>query len=220
MPFRPSLTENDIALLKRRTLVRIVDDDSELRDALQFLLEVEGWRVAAYDRAEDFLTSDAPSVPGCVVLDVRMPSMSGLEAQERMNRLGIRLPIVFLTGHGDVDMAVSAMLDGAADFILKPIDNERLLGSIARAAYRSLSASDGPPPPAEARRRLETLTEREAEVAKLLAQKLANREVAERLEIALRTAETHRASVLRKLGVRRPDEIAALFEAAQETQAP
>ena len=212
MPFRPSLTENDIALLKRRTLVRIVDDDAELRDALQFLLEVEGWRVAAYDRAEDFLTSDAPSVPGCVVLDVRMPSMSGLEAQERMNRLGIRLPIVFLTGHGDVD--------GAADFILKPIDNERLLGSIARAAYRSLSASDGPPPPAEARRRLETLTEREAEVAKLLAQKLANREVAERLEIALRTAETHRASVLRKLGVRRPDEIAALFEAARETQAP
>ena len=220
MPFRPSLTENDIALLKRRTLVRIVDDDAELRDALQFLLEVEGWRVAAYDRAEDFLTSDAPSGPGCVVLDVRMPSMSGLEAQERMNRLGIRLPIVFLTGHGDVDMAVSAMLDGAADFILKPIDNERLLGSIARAAYRSLSASDGPPPPAEARRRLETLTEREAEVAKLLAQKLANREVAERLEIALRTAETHRASVLRKLGVRRPDEIAALFEAARETQAP
>ena len=216
MPFRPSLTENDIALLKRRTLVRIVDDDAELRDALQFLLEVEGWRVASYGSAEDFLKSDAPSVPGCVVLDVRMPSLSGLEAQERMNDLGIRLPIVFLTGHGDVDMAVSAMLDGAADFILKPIDNERLLGSIARAAYRSLSDSDGPPPPADARRRLETLTERETEVAKLLAQKLANREVAERLEIALRTAETHRAAVLRKLGVRRTDEIAALFEAARD----
>ena len=137
-----------------------------------------------------------------------------------MNLLGIRLPILFLSGHGDVDMAVSAMLDGAADFILKPIDNERLLGSIARAAYRSLSASDGPPPPAEARRRLETLTEREAEVAKLLAQKLANREVAERLEIALRTAETPRAAVLRKLGVRRTDEIAALFEAAKEAQEP
>ena len=143
MSFRPSLTENDIALLKRRTLVRIVDDDAELRDALQFLLEVEGWRVAAYGRAEDFLTSDAPSVPGCVVLDVRMPSMSGLEAQERMNRLGIRLPIVFLTGHGDVDMAVSAMLDGAADFILKPIDNERLLGSIARRMPTGAPAAFG-----------------------------------------------------------------------------
>ena len=197
-------------------LIRIVDDDETFAGSQKLFLQAMGWHVQTYSSGRDFLAFDDAERPGVLILDVRMPGMTGIELFDALLGRKALLPVVFLTGHGDVDMAVSAMLDGAADFILKPIDNERLLGSIARAAYRSLSDSDGPPPPAEARRRLETLTERETEVAKLLAQKLANREVAERLEIALRTAETHRAAVLRKLGVRRTDEIAALFEAARD----
>lgn len=200
MTARPLPSDTETAFAKKRTLIRLVDDDAELRDALQFVLELEGWKTAAYGRADDFLKADIPSVPGCVVMDVRMPGLSGLEAQAAMNRLGLTLPIIFLTGHGDVDMAVSAMMEGAADFIQKPIDNERLLASIARAAVKSLSKVEGLTTPAEARRRWSELTERE---------------MAERLGIALRTVEVHRASVLRKLGVKTPQDVAALMEEAE-----
>lgn len=215
MTARPLPSDTETAFAKKRTLIRLVDDDAELRDALQFVLELEGWKTAAYGRADDFLKADIPSVPGCVVMDVRMPGLSGLEAQAAMNRLGLTLPIIFLTGHGGVDMAVSAMMEGAADFIQKPIDNERLLASIARAAVKSLSKVEGLTTPAEARRRWSELTEREAGLARLLALGLTNREMAERLGIALRTVEVHRASVLRKLGVKTPQDVAALMEEAE-----
>lgn len=215
MTTRPMPTETEIAFARRRTLVRLVDDDAELRDALQFVLELEGWRTAAYGSADEFLRSDAPSEPGCVVMDVRMPGMTGLEAQQAMNALGMTLPVIFLTGHGDVDMAVSAMMDGASDFIQKPIDNERLLASIARAAVKSLSQAEGLATPAEARRRIGALTGREKDLARLLAQGLTNRDMAERLGIALRTVEVHRASVLRKLAVKTPKEVAALLSEAE-----
>ena len=134
-----TLTPTELARVQQGALVRIVDDDDSLRDALRFVLETEGWRVADYRSANDFFRGDAPSVPGCVVIDVRMPGLTGIEAQAVMNERGFSLPVIFLTGHGDIDMAVMALHEGAADFIQKPVDNERLLAVIASTAFESLS---------------------------------------------------------------------------------
>lgn len=210
------LTQTQKAAVQKAALIRIVDDDDSLREALRFVLEMEGWHVADYASANDFLRSDAPSDPGCVVMDVRMPGLTGIEAQAAMNERGLTLPIIFLTGHGDIDMAVMALHEGAADFIQKPIDNERLLAVIASTAYESVAAASGLPDDAEAKKRAASLTSRERDIARLLAQGLINREVAERLSIAVRTVEVHRASVLRKLGVKTAEEIRALLEAAGE----
>ena len=132
-PSQKQITPEQLAFAQVHALVRIVDDEADLREALSFVLDMEGWKTVTYGRAEDFFTGDSPSEPGCVVLDVRMPGMSGIEAQHEMRSRGIALPIIFLTGHGDVDMAVGAVQDGAFDFLLKPVDNERFLNSVGRA---------------------------------------------------------------------------------------
>ena len=204
------LSPEEVEAAKRETLIRIVDDDDSLRDALRFVLETEGWRVADHAGAREFLTRDAPSTPGCVVLDIRMPGMSGIEAQRAMLERGIDLPIIFLTGHGDIDMAVSALQEGALDFIQKPVDNERLLAVIAYAASANLAKRAGRVDAATLLERAASLTERELEIARALADGLVNREIAERLQIAQRTVEVHRAAAMRKLGIRKPAELASL----------
>ena len=204
------MSPEEVEAAKRETLIRIVDDDDSLRDALRFVLETEGWRVADHAGAREFLTRDAPSTPGCVVLDIRMPGMSGIEAQRAMLERGIDLPIIFLTGHGDIDMAVSALQEGALDFIQKPVDNERLLAVIAYAASANLAKRAGRVDAATLLERAALLTERELEIARALADGLVNREIAERLQIAQRTVEVHRAAVMRKLGIRKPAELASL----------
>lgn len=196
-----TLTPTELARVQQGVLVRIVDDDASLRDALRFVLETEGWRVVDYRSANDFFRGDAPSVRGCVVMDVRMPGLTGIEAQAVMNERGFSLPVIFLTGHGDIDMAVMALHEGAADFIQKPVDNERLLAVIASTAFESLSGAGA------------VLTNRERDIARLVAEGLTNRFIGERLSIAVRTVEVHRASALRKLGVRTPEEVRAVLEA-------
>lgn len=190
-----------------------LDDDDSLRDALRFVLETEGWRVADYRSANDFFRGDAPSVPGCVVMDVRMPGLTGIEAQAVMNERGFSLPVIFLTGHGDIDMAVMALHEGAADFIQKPVDNERLLAVIASTAFESLSGAGAVLDGETAKARCAELTNRERDIARLVAEGLTNRLIGERLSIAVRTVEVHRASALRKLGVRTPEEVRAVLEA-------
>ena len=113
-------------------LIRIIDDDVELNNSLKFLLTAEGWDVASYTNARDFLVNDSPSVAGCLLLDVRMPGMSGLELQKEMNEQLYQLPVVFISGHGTMEMAVGAMKDGAVDFIAKPIDPTELVEAIKR----------------------------------------------------------------------------------------
>lgn len=190
-----------------------LDDDASLRDALRFVLETEGWRVVDYRSANDFFRGDAPSVRGCVVMDVRMPGLTGIEAQAVMNERGFSLPVIFLTGHGDIDMAVMALHEGAADFIQKPVDNERLLAVIASTAFESLSGAGAVLDGETARARCAELTNRERDIARLVAEGLTNRLIGERLSIAVRTVEVHRASALRKLGVRTPEEVRAVLEA-------
>lgn len=204
-----TLTPTELARVQQGVLVRIVDDDASLRDALRFVLETEGWRVVDYRSANDFFRGDAPSVRGCVVMDVRMPGLTGIEAQAVMNERGFSLPVIFLTGHGDIDMAVMALHEGAADFIQKPVDNERLLAVIASTAFGAGAVLDGE----TARARCAELTNRERDIARLVAEGLTNRLIGERLSIAVRTVEVHRASALRKLGVRTPEEVRAVLEA-------
>lgn len=192
-----TLTPTELARVQQGALVRIVDDDDSLRDALRFVLETEGWRVADYRSANDFFRGDAPSVPGCVV----------------MNERGFSLPVIFLTGHGDIDMAVMALHEGAADFIQKPVDNERLLAVIASTAFESLSGAGAVLDGETAKARCAELTNRERDIARLVSEGLTNRLIGERLSIAVRTVEVHRASALRKLGVRTPEEVRAVLEA-------
>lgn len=208
-----TLTPTELARVQQGVLVRIVDDDDSLRDALRFVLETEGWRVVDYRSANDFFRGDAPSVRGCVVMDVRMPGLTGIEAQAVMNERGFSLPVIFLTGHGDIDMAVMALHEDAADFIQKPVDNERLLAVIASTAFESLSGAGAVLDGETAKARCAELTNRERDIARLVAEGLTNRLIGERLSIAVRTVEVHRASALRKLGVRTPEEVRAVLEA-------
>ncbi len=203
-------------------LVRVVDDDPEVRSALDFMLTCEGYRVKCYESAKRFLAEDVPSEPGCIIADIRMPEMSGIELFARLRERSYPVPLLFLTGHGDVDMAVDAMLGGAVDFIQKPIRNERLFLAIGRAIEKSkrrLGARALEEPDVE-KARFEALTPREKDVVRLLAVGLMNKEVAERLGISPRTVEVYRATALRKLDVRTPADLAQIVAIVSEPQYP
>ena len=172
------------------------------------------WKTAVYHDAKSFLTGDRPSVPGCLILDVRMPGLTGIECQRVMKEHGVDLPVIFITGHGDIDMAVQAVLEGAVDFIQKPVDEERLLKDITKACERSVQKVTGSVSADTARERLAALTARETEIVRLIAQGLVSREIAERLGIALRTVEVHRASALKKIGTHDPAVIRRILVAA------
>ena len=199
-------------------LIRLVDDDADVLEGLQLLLESEGWRVAAYASAEAFLTADAPSTPGCLVLDFHMPQMTGLELQKVMTERGYNLPIIFLTGHGDIDLAVAAVRRGAVDFLQKsaPDMNSRLIDAVARAVARSLEGfADLTDDPFEAQRKLAKLTERERLIVEKIAAGQLNRQIAAQLGISVRTAEAHRAAATRKLGVKSAQELVSLLRLAK-----
>ena len=183
-------------------LVRIVDDEEAVRQSLSFMLEQEGFKTRTFASAQAFLSDDAPSMPGCVIVDVRMPGMSGLELQEEMGRRGIRLPIIFLSAHGDIDMAVDTMSRGAVAFVQKSPDARRLLDAVYKAL--ALDAGHSDVTDAEAIARWNQLTDREKQVADLISQGLLNREIGERLGgISFKTVQVHRGEVCKKLGVRR-----------------
>ena len=188
-------------------LIRVVDDNDTLRQSLEFMLQCEGYEVVSYSSAMEFLKSDTPSRPGCLILDIQMPEMSGLDLFDRLNHRGYEVPVIFLTAHGDIDMAVSAMRDGAVDFVQKPVRQERLLKAIARAVTRSVSETGAVETEGAIRAKVQELTDREREIAELIGKKLTNRQISERTGITVRTVEVHRAAIIRKLGVRNPDEI-------------
>ncbi len=193
-----------------KPVVHVVDDDEALRDSLRWLLESAGRNVATYATAESFLAAYKPEQAGCLVLDVRMPGMSGLELQDRLKRRGYGIPIIFITGHGDVPMAVNAVKRGALEFIEKPFNDEAFLLLIKNAL-----AVD-----AETRRvteRLATLTPREREVMELIVAGKRNQDIAAALSINIKTVEAHRASVMRKT---RADSLAELVRIVHGPHAP
>lgn len=189
--------------------VFIVDDDAAMRRSVAFLAESVGWQVQTFDRAEAFLAA-RPSPPGCAVLDVRMPSMSGLELQIAMRARGIRLPIVFITGHADVSLAVQAMKQGAAEFLEKPFRDQALLDAISQAVRRSEQDLAATERDATVRSRLAQLTPREREVADRVAHGQSNRTIGEALGISAKTVQVHRQHVLEKMDAHSAAELAAI----------
>ena len=188
-------------------LVRIVDDEESVRRSASFTLRVAGFNAVTYESARDFLDRDDLRHPGCVVLDVRMPGMSGTRLQDEMIARRIDTPIIFLTGHGDVDMAVKALRKGAYHFLQKPVDTDELVRTIREClekTRRGLTAE-------EAREAIGLLTPRERQIAKLLLQGVPNHGIAERLSLSVRTVENHRTSLYRKLRVNSYEELKSLL---------
>jgi two-component system response regulator FixJ len=183
-------------------VVYIVDDDDAVRDSLQALLDSRGFQVEAFASGDAFLAAQRLSTIGCVVSDIRMPGLDGLQLQLELKARGVTLPLMFITGHGDVPVAVTAMKAGAVDFIEKPFEDETLLGAIDRAIRLSRQSQHRDTEVAETRRRIDELTAREREVLVCLAQGKQNKVIGLELGISPRTVEIHRARVLEKMAAR------------------
>ena len=194
-----------------QALIHIVDDDEALRRSLLFLFDSVGWRAQAYASADEFLAAYRPGAPGCLVLDIRMPGMSGLELQQTLRARGHGLPVIFITGHGDVSLAVQAMKQEACDFLEKPFKDQALLDAVAQAVRRSRDDLA-----AEARRNqahalLERLSPREREVARRVARGLPNKLIARELDISEKTVHVHRQHVMEKTHTGSAAELARLM---------
>lgn len=180
----------------------IVDDDAAVRQGLRFLLRAAGYSVEEFSSASSFLGDFDPQRGGCLLLDVQMPEMNGLELQQRLNVRGWRIPVIFITGHGTVPLAIQAMKAGAFDFIEKPLREEALLEAIERALHWNDIAYEERLERATLQARLDSLTRREREVFDLVAMGEPNKIIARRLGISFRTVEVHRAHIVEKLQAR------------------
>jgi len=183
--------------IHRRT-VFIVDDDASIRDSLSLLLSLRGHATAVFASAEAFLNVLQPEWRGCVLADIRMPGMSGLEMQRRLAALPSRLPVVVITGHGDIDAARQAFKSAAVDFLEKPFDEERLMQAVDQA----LARLGGEPPPRPMAVRTPTLSQREREVMDLVVAGMDNHDIGTRLGISPRTVEVHKSRLMAKMGAR------------------
>ena len=194
------------------TLIRLVDDNAAYRASEAFMLRMLGYNVAEYESARDFLENDDPLVTGCLVLDVKMPDMTGLELQDIMAERSIELPIVFLTGHGDVEMAVDSLHKGACDFLLKPVDPEKLKKSIEQALATCRNRKAAEDDRTKALKRFQELTEREKDVSRLVVRGLLNKQIAAELGISEHTVKVHRAAARSKLQARTPVDFVNLMK--------
>jgi two-component system response regulator FixJ len=185
---------------ERSPVVFIVDDDEAVRSSLRLLLKSVGLVPTALGSAREFLDKYDPAQPGCLVLDVRMPGMSGIELQETLNRQGAVIPVIFITGHGDVPMAVEAMQAGAFDFLQKPFRDQDLIDRIQRALEKDRVSRSELNERSLIRERLESLTPREREVLTLVTSGKPNKIMAADLGVSQRTIEIHRARVMEKMG--------------------
>ena len=199
-----------------KPLIRVVDDDIDLLNSVEFLLSCEGYEAAIYHSAWDFLKIDTPSRPGCLILDEQMPEMTGQELQEEMNLRGNVLPIIFLTAHGNIDMAVQTMIHGAVDFQQKPVQPDKLLRSVARAAQIDMNRRGGAVDFKDELLMFEKLSPREEEICRLVADGLINKEIGERLGISKRTVDHIRSSALGKLPCKSVAELASFFKRIDE----
>ncbi|MGQ0700337.1 MAG: response regulator transcription factor [Panacagrimonas sp.] len=180
----------------------IVDDEEPIRDSIALLMRSVGLRSRGYPDAHAFLATYRPEEPGCLLLDVRMPRMSGLELQQELNRRGWTLPVIVVTGHGDVPMAVEAMREGALDFLQKPFNDDELIRRVQRALEQDARLRQQSHDRDTLARRFASLTPREREVAQRIVAGQANKVIALELELSERTVELHRARAMQKMEVR------------------
>ena len=202
-------------MTKQQGTVFVVDDDEAVRRALSLLLDSVGLRSECYPSAVEFLESYDPEKSGCLLLDIRMPSMSGLDLQARLGELRSTLPIIFLTGHADVPLAVRAMQAGAFDFLEKPFNDQELLDRVHVALEQEAQGRQKLGELRAVRQRLDRLTPRESEVMKLIVEGHSNKIVADRLGISERTVEIHRGRGMKKLGVRSVPDLVRLLDESQ-----
>ena len=180
-------------------VVFIIDDDANVRRSIQDLLSSVALRSETFATPQEFLASNRADHPGCLVLDVRLPGMSGLDFQRALAEAGVSLPIIFITGHGDVPMSVQAMKSGAVEFLMKPFRTQELLDAIQQALDRDRKLREGRREIAELRHRYETLTPREREVMELVVSGLLNKQIAAKLNTVEKTVKFHRAHLMEKM---------------------
>jgi RNA polymerase sigma factor (sigma-70 family) len=195
-----------------KAIVFIVDDDDDVRRALERLIESVGLNVESFSSAQEFLERSAPTGPACIVLDVRMPGLSGLDLQQKLSASGMDVPIIFMTGHGTVPMSVRAMKAGAVDFMEKPFDEQVMLDSIQQAVERDRQSKKDRLRLRGLQQRLESLTPREREVLALVVRGLLNKQIAAELGASEKTIKVHRARVMQKM---QADSLADLVRMAE-----
>ena len=196
-------------------VVHLVDDDGAIRRSAGFMLKTSGYQVRSHESGVELLKDHRDLIEGCILLDIRMPGMDGLEVQQALRDKGVTLPVIIMTGHGDVGLAVRAMKSGAIDFIEKPFEKATLLGAIEQGLNRLRDAETGRALARDAGVRLQGLTQREREVLDGLAKGLPNKTIAYDLGISPRTVEIHRANLMTKLGVRSLSEALRIAFAAE-----
>jgi len=188
-----------MAETKAKTLVYLVDDDFSIRDSLSMLIETTGQAVRCFESADEFLNNFDPDQAGCLILDVRMPSMTGLELQEELVRRDFAIPIIFISGHADVPDSSKAFRAGAVDYMEKPFDSEKLLNRMEEAIQKDLDTRVYNAEKRKLKNRLSQLTPKEHEVYILIVKGLSNKEAAKQLKVSNRTIDVHRARVMEKM---------------------
>jgi len=193
-------------------LVHVIDDDTSWRTSMERLLSAAGYRVALHESAERFLESEHFDAPGCILLDMRMPGLTGLQLQQRLAEKGRALPVIFLSGHGDIPSSVLAMKAGAEDFLTKPVDTELLLDTVAKAIARDREARERGRQLDALRSRVDSLTPTERKVFALVVRGMLNKRIAAELGTAERTIKWHRQHIMQKLQL---DSVAELASCAE-----
>ncbi|MDC0713842.1 response regulator transcription factor [Stigmatella sp. ncwal1] len=199
--------------MSEEAVIHIVDDDASLRTALQTLFRSVGMTAKAYDSVRTFLNAERGDAPGCLLLDVRMPGTSGLDFQSQLDSLGIDLPVIMMTGHGDIPMSVRAMKAGAVDFLPKPFREQDLLDAVALAVERHRGQRSEREDLADLRKRFDSLSKREQQVMTLVTIGRLNKEAADDLHLSEITVKIHRGSAMRKMGAKTLADLVRMAEA-------
>jgi len=194
-------------------LVFVIDDDASMREAISRLLHAIGLTVRTFGSAKEFLGTRLPDIPACVVLDVRLPDLSGLDLQREMVERGIHVPVIFITGHGDIQMSVQAMKAGAVEFLTKPFRDQELIDAVRSGIHRDREGRKERTELAVLREGLSQLTQRERQVMALVVEGLLNKQIALRLGTSEKTVKIHRSQVMRKM---RADSLAELVRMSQK----